>query len=357
MKIIFATGGSGGHLFPALQVAQELVKEGHEIIFCGSFKDMAKKKIESQGFQWISLPAKGLSFKNIKIFISSVVAMGQSVIQSLKIIKNIRPKVVVGFGGYGAFPVVLSAWILRSRTIIHEQNVKPGKANALLARLVNTIAVSFSQSTQYFHSRKTVLTGCPCNLLKKDLEKNEKAIELAYKYFHLDKNRKTLFVLGGSQGSTSINNIFLQTIPLLKKQQEFQVIHVSGEEDYEKLKKAYKELGIRVALFPFLDKIKKAYQCADLIISRAGAVTITEISLAEIPAILIPYPYAGGHQKYNAQVLCHRKAACMIEEKELSVEGLKSAIFKMMGTKNISTQPSTDAVREFIKVIKGVADE
>ena len=355
--MIFATGGSGGHLFPALQVAQELVKEGNEIIFCGSFKDLAKKKIESQGFQWIHLPAKGLSFKNVKVLIGSVIAMLQSVIQSLKIVKDIHPKVVVGFGGYGAFPVVLSAKMLRYRTLIHEQNVIPGKANALLAKLVNKIAISFSQSTQHFNSNKTVLTGCPCNLLEKDLEKNEKIIESAYKYFNFDKNIKTLFVLGGSQGSTYINDMFLQTIPLLKKQRDFQVIHVSGGRDYEKLKKAYKELGIRVALFPFLDKIREAYQCADLIISRAGAVTITEISLAKIPAILIPYPHAGGHQKYNAQVLCNLEVACMIEEKELSVEGLKSAIFKMMDKKNISTQSPTDAVKELIKVIKGVADE
>ncbi len=325
MKIVLATGGTGGHLFPALQTAREFVKEGHEVFFYGSFGKLAIEKIQSSGFDFKNILAKGLSFRSFGAFFVSVITMAKAVRKAFCMLRKLRPDVVAGFGGYGAFPVVLSAWSLRYPTLIHEQNVVPGKANAILAKLVKKIAISFPQGAKYFNPGKIILTGCPCNVLE-----NSRFKKSVYSEFHLEKNKKTFFVLGGSQGSERINTVFMQVIPLLKKQINFQVIHISGSGEYEKMKKRYKESGIRVALFPFLDKIKEAYQCADLVISRAGAVTITEIIMARVPAVLIPYPHAGGHQKYNARVLCESGTAHMIEEKELSVDVLKTAIFRMI---------------------------
>jgi len=352
MKIILATGGTGGHLFPALQTARELSREEHEIFFCGSFGDLAIEKIKVNGFDFRNLCAKGLSFRNFGVFFNSVIAMAKAVKEAFCVLKKWKPDVVAGFGGYGAFPVVLSAVFLRYPTLIHEQNVIPGKANALLAKWVKRVAISFPQSEKYFSSKKTVLTGCPCNFSQDQLKEKD-----SWNRFFLEEGKITFLVFGGSQGSECINAVFVQTIPILKEYLDFQVIHISGKKDYEKLKKMYKESGIRVALFPFLDKIKEAYQCANLVISRAGAVTIAEIVTAKIPAVLIPYPYAGGHQKYNAQALCDSGVACMIEEKNLSSEILKAAILKMLNEKGSfsSTTYFPDAEKRLAQVIKEVS--
>ena len=323
MKILIATGGSGGHVFPALCVAQELKKNNHQIIFAGT-SGAITKKIEENGFDLAVLSSKGVSFASVNSFFVSIFYMMKAMVQSFSLLKDLKPDVVVGFGGYGAFPVLLVSSLLRYPTLIHEQNVVPGRANRILSKVVRKIAISFEKSRKYFPLSKTALTGCPCRSEKKQLTKEE-----LLKKFNLQNNRFTILVLGGSQGSHRINQEFLKVAPLLKKDLEFQVIHLTGGQDCDDLKKKYDDIDIPVSLFSFLDEIEEAYRITDLVVSRAGAVTIFEIALFGLQAILIPYPFAKGHQRENAKILCDTNVAKMIEEKDLSTEKLKGEILNM----------------------------
>ena len=317
MKIVIGTGGSGGHLFPALKVAEELKRQSHEVVFIGSFRDGALETIQNSGFSFENLSIQGFTAENVAKIFSSARLMCRGYGQSRQLLKKFKPQVVVGFGGYGSFPVVLAAIFLRIPTLIHEQNVIAGRANKILAKGVNRIAVSFPQAEGYFRKEKVILTGCPCHVSGRKFER-----ETLLKEFNFEHDRMTLLVLGGSQGSHRINEIVFEAIKILKAKQPFQVIHLTGAKDYSQLKIRYQELGIPFALFAFLDKMEEAYSLADLVISRAGAVTVTEIAMARLPAILIPYPFAGGHQMYNAKVLNDVGTARIVNDKELSASRL-----------------------------------
>ena len=316
MKIMIASGGSGGHLFPALKVAAELQRQGHDVFLIGSFaKNM--EKVSSGGFAFKNIVSCGFSwirFWTIGPILSAFFA-------SFKPIKMYCPDVVIGFGGYGSFPAVLAALVLRYPTMIHEQNVIPGRANALLAKCVNKIAVSFSSTQQRFKKDKVVLTGCPCHSEESSMSKEE-----IYRMFGLNPVKKTVLVFGGSQGSHNINEAFMGVLPDVYGEVDVQVIHLSGEKDFSDLQNQYKSLGISVALFPFSDKIQEAYKVADVVVARAGAGTVTEIALRQLSAILIPYPYARGHQKYNAESVEYYLAVDIIEEDESWENTLKEKL-------------------------------
>jgi len=321
MKIVIATGGSGGHIFPAILTAEELRKRGNEIIFVGTF-GVWKDTVAKYGFLMEELPARGLSGNSIVYCFVFLHAMFKSIIQSFRLFNRLKPDAVLGFGGYGAFPFVFVSAFLRVPAVIHEQNVYPGRANKLLSRMVKRIAVSFTRSRDFFSSGKTVVTGCPCRVKTEGVSKEE-----LLKKFGLDNKKFTILVLGGSQGSHRINSEFIRCIPELKKDLDFQVIHVSGDKDYERLNNEYKQMDIKFYLTAFLDAIEEAYGICDLALSRAGAVTVHELAAFCIPCILVPYPYAGGHQRLNADSLAEIGLADILEEKELSAERLKEAIF------------------------------
>jgi len=301
MKIVMATGGSGGHIFPALKVANELKQRGHDLVFVGSFftkeeknlpNDFWMARIKKDGFSLENLDSIGLSRKNIFQSFLWMFLMLRAVLFCLRFLKRNQMEAVIGFGGYGSFPAVCAARLLKIPTMIHEQNVIPGKANIFLSQFVNKIAISFEETRKYFHGRrnkKVVITGCPCNGSGGRANR-----EQVLKSFGL-KQKFTIFVLGGSQGSHRVNTFFVQCATELSKEIDFQVIHVCGKKDYSFLKEEYQKQGIPFTLFEFLDKIEDAYSVSDLIISRAGAVTIFEIAAFAIPAILIPYPFAQVH--------------------------------------------------------------
>ncbi len=358
MKVTIATGGSGGHIFPALEVAEELKRRGHHVIFLGVF-GKTKEWIKAKDLTYYEITARGLVSNSLNSMLTFSFSMLRSVLDSIKVLRRLNPDVVVGFGGYGAFPVVLSASFLKIPTMIHEQNVLPGRANAVLSKMVNRIAVSFEESRHYFPVQRTVLTGCP---IRKWFHHEDK--EKIFAEFKLRKDLFTILVLGGSQGSHRINSLFVQTIPFLTKSLKFQVIHLSGERDYQILKELYPRFEIPYALLPFLEEMNKAYQVADLVISRAGAVTVTEIAMFGLPAILIPYPYAGGHQKENAMALTRTKTAQLIEENHLTVDKLLKAILIFnerplkkdeiyLGTKGIYHPKATQKLAEEIVQLKG----
>ncbi len=320
MKIIIATGGTGGHLIPALKVAEELKQQGHSIAWVGTFGRW-RKKVEEQGWPIKELHARGITFNSAKSAWFSVTAMMKSTLDSYTYLRQSKPDVVFGFGGYGAFPVVFAGWLVGLKTIIHEQNVVPGRANALLAKIASRITINFAKSQKYFPVKKTIVTGTPCHV--NGVKSDKLSI---YKKFNLDPLRLTIFVLGGSQGSHRINVEFLKVLPTIKERMNLQAVHICGPQDYNEMKEKYTALNIPFALYEFLEEINEVYQIADLVIARAGALTITEITMAAVPAILIPYPFAGGHQRPNALVLEELGVAKMIEDKNLSADILEKEI-------------------------------
>ncbi len=320
MRVIISSSPSGGHLFPSLMVAEELRRMGHEVLFAGTF-GFGARWIRTAGFRFEEIPSRPVTG------IFSVMSMGKAVSMSKNILKRFVPHVVIGFGGYGTFPIVTAAFLSGCPCLIHEQNVIVGRANALMAKFVKRIAVSFKDSLEYFPERKRVLTGCPYHIIPENLSRQE-----AFKVLGLSLEKKvTLLVIGGSQGSSRINKDFVLSAALLKKQVDIQVIHISGKNDYEYLKGAYTRLEIPVRLFSFLDEICYAYLVADIVVSRAGAATIFEIAGARLPAVLIPYPYAvKAHQDKNAAVLRELGSTEVIFEERLSPELLKDTILKLL---------------------------
>jgi UDP-N-acetylglucosamine--N-acetylmuramyl-(pentapeptide) pyrophosphoryl-undecaprenol N-acetylglucosamine transferase len=320
MKIVIATGGTGGHIFPALETALELKRGDHEVVFVGVFGKL-KFVISENGFAWRDICAKGLSTASFKKFLESCFCMGRAVIQSLKILKTERPDVVCGFGGYGAFAAVISAVFLRRRAMIHEQNVVPGKANAVLSRFVRKIAVSFQESEFHFPKGKSVLTGCPCHAAGIQETKQD-----VLRSFGFSETRPTLLVLGGSQGSRKLNEVVLETVSSWGRRSPVQIFHIAGDMDYGTVQNRYKALDVEVRIFDFFKEMEKLYTAADMVISRSGAVTVTELLAFGLPAVLVPHPGAGGHQKKNAQLLSRLGLARIIEDRELDPAILINAL-------------------------------
>ncbi len=326
LKILIATGGSGGHIVPALVTADELKRRGHQIIFAGVFRQSGEK-IRSAGFEYFEISAKGFSLRSPLAVVDFFVASVKSFVESSGIIQKVNPDIVVGFGGYGAFFLVLAAVLQKIPVIIHEQNVVPGKANYLLSFFVRKIAVGFKQAENSLPSQKVVVTGCPARPLLKGLDR-----DTILKEWGFVQGVPIILVLGGSQGRRRINAVFLKAAEVLKAKINVSVIHLCGTADVEICKAAYQKLGVSHWVASFTDEIIKAYTVADLVVSRAGAMTITELAAFALPAILIPYPYAGGHQRENAFVLTQTKVSRLIDEKDLTPEVLKNAIEELLAS-------------------------
>jgi UDP-N-acetylglucosamine--N-acetylmuramyl-(pentapeptide) pyrophosphoryl-undecaprenol N-acetylglucosamine transferase len=252
-------------------------------------------------------------------------------LKSMLILLRFKPDLVIGFGGYASFFLVFFAWLLRIKTIIHEENVLMGRANRLLSPFVDCISIGFKQTEELlsFYKQKMVFTGNPLRKDFKIIEKKE-----ASQYFGFSPDYFTILVMGGSQGAHRINIEFLKSIFLLKNKVLFQVIHLTGEKDFAFLDKEYKNINIKIALFKFLKPMHYAFSAADLVICRAGAMTISEIIFFKLPAIIIPYPYAYRHQMYNATILRDNGCAILIEEDRLNSEVLSESILRLMESEN-----------------------
>ncbi len=343
MNIVLATGGTGGHIFPALKVAYFLKEKGHSILIVGALSK-AEGILKQNGFAYVVLSVRGFSRNAPLTFLESIFLMIKAVGDSLKTLREFKANVVCGFGGYGSFPVVTAAMMSRCPVMIHEQNVVPGKANKLLAKFVKKIAITFEASASCFRSGQSVLTGCPCHAKSNSLSRTQ-----ILKNFGLDENKLTILIFGGSQGSRRINQEFIKAADLLKGHLDFQVIHASGKNDYMYLKEQYETNRISVRLVEFLEDMGSAYQASDVVVCRAGALSIMEIAQFKIPAVLIPYPYAGGHQKDNAMVLTRAGLAQMIEEKDLSAKILKEKIVEQI-TQRLSQEEMERRSRKIFKI-------
>ncbi len=321
--VIFSTGGSGGHIYPALGLAH-MLKKDYRILFMGSFKGF-RVKIEQQGFPTQELQGRGLQKKTMKDLIHTVIVTIVSLVKAYQAVKKSRPELIVGFGGYGSLAPVMAAFALRVPICIHEQNVYPGRANRFLAVLADRVAVSFSESLPFFDSSKTTVTGCPVHVRSVSETRDQ-----LFKKWKLDPRKPVVLILGGSQGSFRINSIWMRVCRERTDRGKWQIIHVSGLRDLEQTKRCYQDLGFKAVVHDFIDNIEEAYILSDCVVSRAGASTLAEIALLQKCAVLIPYPHANDHQKKNAQIIGQRPGIEVIIEDELSVESLSGKLAKCL---------------------------
>ena len=311
-RFLFAGGGTGGHLFPAVAVAEQIreLKPEADILFIGTKDKIEGRVVPKLGFKFNSIWIKGFSRKltlenllfPLKLFVASV--------QSLIINMSFKPKVAIGSGGYVAGPAIWAASIMGAKVVLLEQNSYPGVTTRLLERFADEVHLSFESSKKYLRKEKIHrLTGNP---VRKNLGRMEKPEAL--KRFHLSVEKKTLLVLGGSLGAKSINDVMSESLKILEEN-DLQVIWQTGKNYYEQIKSMNSD---KIKVFDFIEDMNSAYSACDLLLARAGATTIAELLNLGVPAILVPSPnVAENHQYYNAKALSDNNAAILIEDKNL----------------------------------------
>lgn len=316
-RIIVSGGGTGGHIFPALSIANALKRmdDEVEILFVGAEGKMEMEKVPEAGFPIEGLPVRGLqrrlTLENIKVLIN----LWKSLRKAKKIIRRFGPDVVVGVGGYASGPIGRVATNAGIPLVLQEQNSYAGVTNKLLAKKAKKVCVAYEGMERFFDSSKIIFTGNP---VRKDLLNNEGKRQEGYEYYGLDPEKKTVLVTGGSLGAGTLNKMVQAHLTELGEWKEVQILWQCGSYYYEKLKQELEgKLPGNVKLLAFLKRMDLAYACADIVVARAGAGTISELCLLEKAAILIPSPnVAEDHQTKNAMALVNKKAALMINDSE-----------------------------------------
>lgn len=333
MRIIITGGGTGGHIYPGISLAKELQKKDkkNEIIFIGSNRGMESEIIPREGYQFFALKVKGIKRKICLENIFTVLLFLNSIISSFKFIKNIKPDLVIGTGGYVSSSVALVSSIMGIPTFIHEQNAIPGITNQFLSLTSRIVFISFSDSKKYFwRKNKTVCLGNP---VREEIWQGNK--EELIKKTGMDSDKKTILVFGGSKGASVINKTFLNCLDLIDETvwNRWQILIITGKDDYSKVIEMLTHCKYKKNIYAlsYLYEMENAYELADLVICRSGATTVAELTAKGLPAILIPYPYAtGDHQLYNARNLEDKHAAIIITQDDLSEKKLSLEITQLL---------------------------
>jgi UDP-N-acetylglucosamine--N-acetylmuramyl-(pentapeptide) pyrophosphoryl-undecaprenol N-acetylglucosamine transferase len=340
-RIILSGGGTGGHIFPAISVANALRKLDPEveILFVGAEGKMEMELVPSAGYRIVSLPVAGLSRKNPLKNISVFAKLFKSLRLAKNILKDFKPDVVVGTGGYASGPILRQSEKMGIPVLIQEQNSTAGVTNRLLAKNASMICVAWDDMDKYFPADRIIKTGNPVRHNFEDLGKIRTE---ALNYFSLTDDSPIILILGGSQGAGSINRSFSDNISKIKGS-EFQWIWQTGKLYYDDIDKLIGDSGAEnVRYFPFIDRMDLAYAASDIIISRAGAGTLSELCLAGKPAIIIPSPnVAEDHQTKNALALAEKNAAVVVKDNE-TAEKLVGEVFRIGNDKKLREELSSN---------------
>lgn len=360
-RFIISGGGTGGHIYPAIAIAQEIIRREPEaeILFIGALGKLEMEKVPAAGFHIEGLPVAGFIRRMTLKNISFPFKLLKSMWLAKKIIRKFKPDVVIGVGGYASGPALRVATSSGTPTLIQEQNSFPGVTNRFLGERVDRICVAYPDMERYFPAAKTVITGNPVRADLVDLNDHDPK---AYPYFGLDPVKKTLLILGGSGGAKTINESILA---LLKQDLpgDVQLLWQTGKYYYEEVKGELSDAGCQmpdkrylpsdtghptsgirhpVSLQPFIDRMDYAYSCADLVVSRAGAIAISELCMLGKPVILIPSPnVAEDHQTKNARALADQQAAILIPDKEAAVilpEKVRDLMYNGAARESLSRQ-------------------
>lgn len=327
MRVIVSAGGTGGHIYPALAIINKIKEKDKncEILYIGTTDRMEATIVPKLNINYKGLEIKGLNRKNLLKNFSVLTSYIKAKKEAKKIIKEFKPDVVLGIGGYITLPVLEAACSFGIKTFIHEQNSIPGLSNRLLSKKVDAIGVSLEDSIQYFPKEKTVFTGNP----RSEEVVNAKPIDK--KKLGLSNNKKLVLIVMGSLGSMTITNIMMDIVPKFDKK-DYEVLLVTGKNYYDNYKKI--NIPSNVKVVPFVEEMLSVLKKTDLIVTRAGASTIAEITAIGIPSIMVPSPYVThNHQEKNALVLEEKKASTIIREKELNSDILLTKIDEILSNK------------------------
>jgi len=332
IRLIVTGGGTGGHLFPGISLAQAMLQAypGSEVLFIGTDREVDKKTLAHIGFASTSIKSQGIKGKKITAVLKALFLQPLAIWEAARIIRKFKPDLVFGVGGYVTGPVILAARLLGITTCIHEQNSIPGMANKLLGYIANRIFVSLPGSEKYFPTSKTILSGNPVR----------ENIITAFKETKLQAKGETatLLILGGSQGAQRLNSIMLEAAEscLTKLSPPPFIIHQTGSHDEDHVRNQYQKLGLKARVQAFYTNMAEIYSQADLVISRAGATTLAELTVFHKPVILVPYPFAAdNHQEINGQYLVEAGAGLMFRQAELTGEKLGMEIKRVLTDKKL----------------------
>ncbi len=351
MKLLIAGGGTGGHVFPAIAIAQEWLSRGkeREVVLVGTQRGIEMKLVPAAGLPLETIRVAGLKGKGGTTLLKNLGMLGTGLTDAFGVLKRHKPQVAFGVGGYAAGPMLLATWLRSIPNVIFEPNAEPGLTNKLLARLAKRIATGYEVSAQAW-GVKAVVTGCPVRpeFFAIQPRKPEKPFRV--------------LVTGGSQGALPINRTFIEAAELLaKRKSDMQVVHQTGERDYNNVRVAYARQEMQVEVAPFLSNMAERFAWADVIVCRAGAITAAEVAAAGRAAIFIPFGKAtDSHQLRNAQEMTNAGAGRLIAEPELNAERLTKEIFSLLDQpgeiERLATKARSlahpNAVREIVNLIE-----
>ncbi|MBW1726857.1 MAG: undecaprenyldiphospho-muramoylpentapeptide beta-N-acetylglucosaminyltransferase [Deltaproteobacteria bacterium] len=326
LRIVIAGGGTGGHLFPGIAIAQEFMARNpnNRVLFVGTGKPFETTALSKADFAHKRITSEGIKGRGLGNQTRSILKIPKGIFESVMILKRFRPDLVLGVGGYSAGPLAAAAWLLGIKIVLHEQNIFPGITNRILSRLADRVYVSFDDIPTGIRPKKVLYTGNPVRREILQYAKNQKGLEIDESE---QKRYFVILIIGGSQGAHSINMAILEAIETITDKDKFFFIHQTGLNDETRVKNAYERYGMSCRVQAFFNDMDRQYQKADLVICRAGATTVAEIKAIGKGAIFIPYPFAAdNHQVLNARSLEKTGAAEMILEKDLNGKALAERI-------------------------------
>jgi UDP-N-acetylglucosamine--N-acetylmuramyl-(pentapeptide) pyrophosphoryl-undecaprenol N-acetylglucosamine transferase len=326
VKVLIAGGGTGGHLFPGIALAEEVVTRhpANEVVFVGTEKGLEARVVPKEGYPLELVKVQGLKGKGLWGLIKGLIALPLAFLASFRILSRHKPDVVVGVGGYASGPVVLAAWMMGIPTAIQEQNALPGLTNKVLGRIVKVVFTSFEEARNHFPEAKVQMIGNP---IRKKLMDNYLRSSAAHEKF-------SVLIFGGSLGARGLNNRVLDALDSLGDvKDQLSIVHQTGKLDLENVTKGYADKGFAdvASVVEFIDDMSSAYARADLVICRAGATSLAELTVCKKPSILVPFPHAtDNHQEVNARALVDAGAAVMFRESELTGPKLAETLRGLM---------------------------
>jgi len=331
VRMLIAGGGTGGHLFPGIALAEEVTTRhpDNRVLFVGTTRGLEARVVPAAGFSLETIEVRGLKGMGLFKTLRALVLLPFSFLDSWRIVGRFRPDVVVGVGGYASGPVVLAAWTRGIATAIQEQNALPGLTNRVLGRLVRAVFVAFDQARAAFPPRKTFLVGVPVRRKLMDNYLRSRPT--------LTDGRFRLLVVGGSLGASGLNTRMLEALPQLGAlREQMDIVHQTGTADLERVTAGYAAAGVPAEVVPFVDDMSAAYARASLVLCRAGATTVAELTICKKASILVPFPFAtDDHQAVNAAALVEAGAALMFREAELDGELLAGEL------RRLASEPET----------------
>lgn len=338
MRIIVSGGGTGGHIYPAITLINNIKKlvPNAEFLYVGTKKGLEADIIPREQIPFATLEISGferhLTAKNFVVLGKAL----SSLVKARHIVKKFKPDVAIGTGGYVCGPILMIAALMGVPSLIQEQNAIPGITNKILAKFVNKIAVGYERAAKYFPAKKTVFTGNP---IRDDIllsTRDEGLME-----FSLDPSKKTILVSGGSRGAHSINKAMLEVHKHFANNYRIQIMHVTGKTEYDFVKNGLEEMGLdlyrmnNIAIYPYLYDMPKALAATDIAVFRSGATSLAELTARGVPSVLIPYPFAAeNHQEFNARELEKNGASRVILNKDLTSDKLIETLEEMLSSEN-----------------------